>query len=59
MRNIFGFEPLIFEPCFYNQDWYLKQNFLDKKNLSTGWYLISKFLLDDTRGNNPIRSNLI
>lgn len=25
--NLFGTDPIEFEPCFYNQDWYLKESF--------------------------------
>lgn len=27
-RNIFGTDPNISEPCFYNQDWYLNEDFI-------------------------------
>ena len=35
-------------PCFYNQDWYLNEEFI-KKTLKTKWLFISKKLLDDSR----------
>ena len=27
MRNHFGTTPSAHEPCFYNQDWYVKESF--------------------------------
>lgn len=36
------------KPCFYNQDWYLKEKFIEKP-LETKWLLVSKSLLDETR----------
>lgn len=35
-------------PCFYNQDWYLKEQFI-RKSLNLKWLLISKNLLDESR----------
>ena len=29
MVRLFGKDPTIFEPCFYNQDWYEKESFID------------------------------
>lgn len=49
LRNYFGCDPSIKEPCFYNQDWYIKEEFVSKK-LEAGWCLLSRTLLDDTRG---------
>lgn len=52
MRLWFGTDPSKREPCFYNQDWYLKEPFADK-SLGLRWYLISKNINQDTRGLNP------
>jgi len=40
------------EPCFYNQDWYLKEKFIDKQ-LESNWYLIRKYVFQETRAKNP------
>lgn len=36
------------QPCFYNQDWYLEEQFI-RKPLNLKWLLISKNLLDESR----------
>jgi hypothetical protein len=53
MREIFGIDPEKSEPCFYNQDWYLKEKFAAKETLKIKWYLISKKISAKTRGKNP------
>ncbi|OGZ62609.1 MAG: hypothetical protein A2639_02605 [Candidatus Staskawiczbacteria bacterium RIFCSPHIGHO2_01_FULL_34_27] len=53
MREIFGTDPKKSEPCFYNQDWYLKEKFADKETLDFNWYLISKKVEDKTRSKDP------
>ncbi len=53
MRNFFGFNPGKSEPCFYNQDWYLREKFADKINLKFQWYLVGKNVAEQTRGKNP------
>ena len=30
LRERFGIDPSVSEPCFYNQDWYLNESFIDK-----------------------------
>ena len=52
LRDKFGVNPEIYEPCFYNQDWYLAESFIDEP-LSLGWYLIKKDVLADTRAEQP------
>jgi hypothetical protein len=52
LRNQFGINPEISEPCFYNQDWYLNENFFEKP-LETKWFLIRKSILPESRGKNP------
>jgi hypothetical protein len=49
LRTIFGTDPSAGEPCFYNQDWYVKEKFANQ-SFHPGWYLFSKTLLDSTRG---------
>ena len=53
MRNFFGLDPSKKEPCFYNQDWYLKEKFASQTNLKFKWYLINKSVFSKTRGKNP------
>lgn len=53
MRNFFGVDPDKKEPCFYNQDWYLKEKFANAANLKFKWYLIRKEVDKKTRGKNP------
>jgi len=52
LRNFFGIDPEIQEPCFYNQDWYLNEGFIDEE-LEQAWYLLSKVVLEDTRAVMP------
>jgi hypothetical protein len=52
MRSIFGINPDVKEPCFYNQDWYLNEDFMDLK-LEYKWYLLKKEVIDDSRSKNP------
>lgn len=35
-------------PCFYNQDWYLNEQFINKQ-LDLKWLFVSKTLLDESR----------
>ena len=53
MRSIFGWSPEKFEPCFYNQDWYLKEKFADNKILNFRWYLIKKTVNKESRSKRP------
>lgn len=53
LRNFFGLDPKKSEPCFYNQDWYLKEKFAAKTHLKLGWYLIGKKVAPETRGQEP------
>lgn len=52
MIRIFGKNPAISEPCFYNQDWYDNEDFIDFQ-LETGWYLIKKEVYEDSRAKQP------
>jgi hypothetical protein len=51
-RDSFGFNPDISEPCFYNQDWYLGEEFIHKV-LQPRWYLLKKHVLEDSRAVQP------
>lgn len=53
LRDKFGFSPDVAEPCFYNQDWYLAETFIDEP-LPLGWYLIKKDVFEDTRAEQPV-----
>ncbi|MBI4101482.1 MAG: hypothetical protein HY443_00765 [Candidatus Nealsonbacteria bacterium] len=53
LRSIFGVDPRQSEPCFYNQDWYLKEEFAKDKVLGFEWYLIARRVRDDSRGKSP------
>lgn len=53
LREHFGVNPDISEPCFYNQDWYLSEKFIDY-SLQTKWYLLKKEVLEDSRSVMPI-----
>lgn len=53
MRNFYGLDPEKKEPCFYNQDWYLKEDFAKKTTLENRWYLIKKTVIEKTRGKRP------
>lgn len=52
LREKFGYDPDVAEPCFYNQDWYLAESFIDEP-LDLGWYLIKKDVLEETRAEMP------
>ena len=52
LRDTFGVNPDVSEPCLYNQDWYLKEDFIDR-TLNAQWYLIKKEVIEDTRAVMP------
>lgn len=51
-RDFFGINPEKSEPCFYNQDWYLHEEFV-QKSLDSRWYLINKEVLEESRSERP------
>lgn len=53
MRSFFGFNSAIKEPCLYNQDWYLGEDFAAKTHLSDQWYLIKKEIIAEVSGKLP------
>jgi len=53
LRNKFGINPDISEPCFYNQDWYLNEDFIST-TLPLKWNLLSKRIVNESRGINPL-----
>lgn len=52
LKEIFGRNPDENEPCFYNQDWYEKELFIDVP-MDDGWYLIRKNVYEESRGIQP------
>ncbi|MFA6279122.1 MAG: hypothetical protein WCS97_01350 [Candidatus Paceibacterota bacterium] len=52
LREKFGIDPNVSEPCFYNQDWYLKEDFANTP-LDGKWHLIRKQVLEDARAKQP------
>ena len=52
LRERFGVNPDVSEPCLYNQDWYLQEVFMDMA-LNSQWYLIKKDVFDDSRSVMP------
>ena len=52
LRNKFGVNPDESEPCIYNQDWYLKEDFMDL-TLNDSWYLIKKEVFENSRAIMP------
>lgn len=52
LKRIYGKDPDVSEPCFYNQDWYENEEFIDIP-LEDGWYLIRKDVYADSRGIQP------
>jgi len=52
-RELFGIDPEMQEPCFYNQDWYLKENFIHSA-LANRWYLLKKEVVEESRAVQPV-----
>lgn len=52
LQSVFGKDPEIKEPCFYNQDWYDKEQFIDV-SLKNEWFLIRKEVYEDSRAVMP------
>lgn len=51
-RDSFGVDPEKSEPCLYNQDWYMSEDFV-KVTLEKRWYLIKKDVLEESRAVMP------
>ena len=52
LRDRFGIDPALSEPCFYNQDWYLADAVMDRP-LDDAWHLIRKDVLESSRAVQP------
>ena len=50
--KIFGKNPALSEPCFYNQDWYEKEAFIDIQ-MENQWFLIKKNVYEESRAVQP------
>ena len=48
LKTIFGDDPLKSTPCFYFQDWYNNEKFIDIQ-MEEKWYLIRKKVFEDSR----------
>lgn len=53
LQEYFGKNPDIMEPCFYNQDWYNNEAFIDI-TMKDEWYLIRKKVYEDSRAVQPL-----
>lgn len=53
LKSVLGVDPSQSEPCFYNQDWYLKEKFAHQTTLKFKWYLIKKDIDEKTSGKDP------
>ena len=52
LREKFGVNPDESEPCLYNQDWYMKEDFMDL-TLEDRWYLIKRDVFEESRAVMP------
>ena len=51
-RECFGTDPEKSEPCLYNQDWYLHEDFV-LRTLEPRWYLVRKDVFEQSRAVQP------
>ena len=51
-RKYLGINSSVSEPCFYNQDWYIKEDFF-KNPIFTEWFLIRKNVYQESRSLAP------
>lgn len=52
LRKKFGVDPK-HEPCMYDQDWYVQEDFAKEEMLDGAWHLIRKEVREDTRARSP------
>lgn len=52
LKNVFGINPHQNIPCFYSQDWYENEKFVDVP-MNEGWYFIRKKVYENSRGIQP------
>jgi len=53
LRACFGVDPTVSEPSFYNQDWYLKEEFAARQPLEAGWHLLPVSVMEEARAKPP------
>ncbi len=53
LREQFGTNPNEKEPCFYNQDWYFHEDFIDR-HLNAQWFLVKKDVFENSRAVMPL-----
>jgi hypothetical protein len=53
LREQYGVNPDVSEPCFYNQDWYMEEDFMQAP-LEDRWYLLKKNVIFETRAMSPV-----
>ncbi len=53
LREQFGMDPNVSEPCFYNQDWYIKEDFATKTTTDNQWHVLPKQVREDWRAKLP------
>lgn len=52
LLDVYGKDPSVSEPCFYNQDWYLMEDFIDNQ-MPESWFFIRKQVFEDSRAVMP------
>ena len=52
LRAYFGLDPDRSEPCFYNQDWYMKETFMTRP-LTDQWYMLRRSVFEGSRAKSP------
>ena len=52
LKSIFGDDPSKNTPCFYFQDWYNNESFINIQ-MHEGWFLIRKSVFEDSRSVLP------
>lgn len=53
MRDKFGLDPAASEPCFYNQDWYIKEDFATTTQTDGKWHTLPKEVRQEWRAKRP------
>lgn len=53
LRQKMGIDPKVHEPCFYNQDWYVKERFVNDCTIDERWYLVGLKNNEITKGVSP------
>lgn len=56
LYNLFGTDPNRFEPCFYNQDWYLNESFIHTPQQIDKWLYFDTKIPQENFGILPSKS---